>query len=133
MSLRQGGFKNPFGGRRPTGQSNSFIISLNIKANLPFKLPLNIPLKPYFDIGYYDDARRPIASDATFNDQLMYSGGFMLDFVDGMFGFYFPLINSDNILEGYSTANSSSYWVRVAFNIDLNRANPWRVIDRVGF
>ena len=57
----------------------------------------------------------------------------MLDFMGGMFGIYFPLINSDNILEGYSGKNSSSYWVRVSFNVDLNRANPWRVVDRLSF
>ena len=132
ISLEQGGFKNPFGGTQALGQSNNFIFSMNIKSDLPFKLPLNIPLKPYFDIGYFDDAR-PISSEATFNDQLMYSGGFMLDFMDGVFGIYFPLINSANINDIYKGRDNNSYWTRISFNLDLNRANPWRVVDRLSF
>ncbi len=132
ISLEEGGFKNPFGGTQSTGQSNNFLISMNVKADLPFKLPLKIPLKPYFDIGYFDDAR-PIASDATFNDQLMYSGGFMFDFFDGAFGVYFPLINSENIKTNYDSRGEGKYGARISFNINLNRANPWRIVDRLEF
>ena len=132
VSLEEGGLKTPFGGTYPTGQSNSFIFSMNIKADLPFKLPLQIPLKPYFDIGYFEDAR-PIASAATFSDQLMYSGGFMFDFFDGFFGIYFPIINSENINTNYESIGSGKYWARITFNLDLNRANPWRIVDRLEF
>ena len=132
ISLEEGGFKNPFGGTVATGQSNNLLVSLNVKADLPFKLPLRIPLKPYFDIGYYDDAR-PIASDATFEDQLMYSGGFMFDFFDGIFGVYFPLVNSKNINTVYDGQDNKSYAARISFNLDLNRANPWRIVDRLSF
>lgn len=132
VSLREGGFKTPFGGKTATGQSNNFIVSMNIKADLPMKLPLNLPLKPYFDIGYFDDAR-PIASEATFEDQLMWSGGFMLDFFNGGLGVYFPVINSENINTIYDSQGSGKYWARIAYSVDLHRANPWRMVDRISF
>lgn len=132
VSLREGGFKTPFGGSQSLGQSNNFIVSLNIKADLPFKLPLNIPLKPYFDIGYFDNAQ-PTGSGASFSDQLMYSGGFMFDFFNGIFGIYLPVVNSENISNIYDGRGDGKYWARIAFNLDLNRASPWRIVDRMEF
>ena len=129
ISIDQGGFKNAFGGTRSTGQSNNFIIAFNIKADLPKDLPLKLPLKPYFDWGYWDNAM-PSADGASFKDQVMWSGGVMLDFFDGIFGVYFPIVNSDNIKSNYGDGN---YGTRISFNLDLNKANPWRLVDRIEF
>lgn len=128
VSLEEGGFKNPFGGLYKTGQSNNFILALNMKADLPFKLPLRIPLKPYFDIGYFD---APPVEDVP--DQLMWSGGLMFDFWDGIFGIYFPLINSENINTNYESTGDGKYWARISYNLDFNRTNPWRLVDRLSF
>jgi hypothetical protein len=57
----------------------------------------------------------------------------MFDFFDGMFGIYFPLINSENINTNYETTGDGKYWARISYNLDFNRANPWRVVDRLTF
>ncbi len=134
VSLRDGGFKNPFGGtlNGGPGHSNNFLISMNIKADLPFKFPIKIPLKPYFDIGYFDKAHLE-SSVSTFSDQLMYSGGFMFEFFDGVFGIYFPLINSKNLKTDYQSRGGGKYWARISYNLDFHRANPWRIVDRLSF
>ncbi len=132
VSIADGGFKNAFGSAYTVGRSNSFLIALNMKADLPQNFPLKLPIKPYFDIGYFDNAQ-PIAQDDTFSDQLLWSGGFMLDFADGIFGIYFPLVNSDNLNMQYDAAFGGSYWNRVTFSLDLKKLDPWEMIDRISF
>jgi Peptidase family M1 domain len=98
VSQGQGGFKAAFG--EPfagvIGNSNNYILALNLKADLPQRLPLGIPLKPYFDLGYFDDAT-PLGKDRPRNEQLLWSGGLLLDFFKGGFEIYFPLVNSKTL------------------------------------
>lgn len=130
ISIRDGGFKNVIGRGFSLGRSNSFILSANLKAALPRKVLRRLPLKPYFDIGYFHDAS-PLADNASFSDQLLWSGGLMLDFGNETFAVYFPLVNSKNIQGRY--VERGSYWKRIAVSIDLHRLNPWRVVDRLEF
>lgn len=130
IHIREGGMKNAFGSPFMIGQSNNFIISCNIKADLPRRLPLGLPLKPYFDFGYFDNATS-IGSDATFSDQFLWSGGLMLEFLNGNMGIYFPLVNSENMKIPY--AEKDSYWGRVTFNINFNNLSPWKVVDDLEF
>jgi hypothetical protein len=130
ISIHEGGMKNAFGSAYGIGQSNNFIFSCNIKADLPRRLPLGIPLKPYFDFGYFDNAT-PLGDNATFSDQFLWSGGLMLEFFKGRIGLYFPLINSENMDIPY--ADKDNYWGRVTFNIDFQRLNPWEIVDGLEF
>lgn len=47
-------------------------------------LPSKLPLKPYFDFGYYDDAK-PINNNLEFADQVWWQGGLALEFGKGVF------------------------------------------------
>ena len=132
ISLRDGGMKNAFSSAFGLGQSNNYILALNIKADLPPDLPLNIPLKPYFDLGYFDNAT-PTGQGASISDQLLYSGGLMLDFFDGIIGVYFPLINSENMDIPYQEREDGKFIGRVTFSLDFHRLNPWRAVDRIRF
>jgi len=128
----QGNLKTAFGRRFGIGQSNNFIFSFNLKADLPQDLPFDLPLKPYLDIGYYDNAT-PLGADAEFKDQLLVSGGVMLDFIDGAFAVYFPLFNSDNIKMLHGDLEGGKYWGRITYNLDLTKFNAWKMVDRIEF
>jgi hypothetical protein len=142
IHLNDGGMKFALGGGQSfPGRSNNFMFAINLEADLPQDLPLNLPLKPYLDIGYFDDAR-PNPTYDTFDKQLWWSGGFMLDFFDGIVGVYFPVINSKNgtlEISGEPDPNGlrslyrgqGNYWSRISFHIDFNRLNPWRALDRM--
>ncbi len=130
VTIREGGMKNVIGGGFYLGRSNNYIISLNLKSDLPMRLPLNLPLKPYFDIGYFDNAQ-PTGVNDSFKDQLLWSGGITLEVMNQAFAIYFPLINSKNIQDRY--AERGNYWHRVAFTIDLKRLNPLRFAERLDF
>ncbi len=109
VTQTQGGFKGafgaPFGG--VIGNSNNFILALNLKSDLPQKLPLGIPLKPYFDIGYFDDATI-IGKDRPFNEQLVWSGGFVLEMFKGGLEIYLPLVNSKTLKRQYCEQSGGS-------------------------
>jgi hypothetical protein len=126
VSIRDGGMKVAVDPAFNLGRSNNFIASFNLWADLP--LPKFIPIKPYFDIGYFDNAM-PTGQEDTFRDQLLWSGGLMLNFFNGIAGVYFPLVNSANIRDRF--AERGNYFNRIAFHIDLNRLDPWRLVDEV--
>lgn len=130
VTIRDGGMKNVIGPGFGLGRSNNFIFALNFKADLPNRFPLGLPIKPYFDIGYFDNAM-PTGIEDTFEDQLLWSGGLALEFVDDIFAIYFPLINSENVEN--RLAERGSYWNRIAFTLDLQRLNPKRLLRRVEF
>lgn len=130
VAIRDGGFKTAIGTGFALGRSNNFILAFNAKADLPSGLPFNLPLKPYFDIGYFDNAM-PTGANDTFEDQLLWSAGLELELVKDAIAIYFPLLNSKNIDDRY--AERGNYWNRIAFTFDLNRLNPKAFIRKVEF
>jgi hypothetical protein len=127
INEEEGGMKNAFGGAFSDGQSNDFIFAVNFKGDLPQDLPLKLPVKPYFDIGYFSN-KQPIASDANFTDQLWWSGGVMLDF-KGIAAVHFPLFNSKNLKSLYNSRDGGSYWARITWRLDLNKLNPFEMVN----
>lgn len=130
ISLRDGAFKTPLGSGFQLGRSNNFILALNFKADLPQNLPFPLPIKPYFDIGFFDNAQ-PTGREDSFQDQLLWSGGLAIDFLDGAFGIYFPFFNSRNLQNRLE--ERGNYWTRISFNIDFQRLNPFEVVREVTF
>lgn len=130
VTIREGGMKNVIGGGFNLGRSNNYIVSMNLKSDLPVDLPLKLPLKPYFDVGYFDNAQ-PTGKNDTFKDQLLWSGGVMLEVLDQAVAIYFPLANSKNIQDRY--LERGNYWQRVSFTIDLKKLNPLHWVERIEF
>ncbi|MCB0525160.1 MAG: M1 family metallopeptidase [Saprospiraceae bacterium] len=134
-----GGFKGAFGPAYAYvfGNSNNFITSINLKSDLPFRLPLKLPVKPYFDIGYFDDASS-IGEAKSFNDQFVWSGGLMLEFLKGGLEVYFPIVNSDNLKSLYCEqaggTNKSAlfcggnYLKMISWSFKINSIDPVNII-----
>ncbi len=138
IQQREGGLKVPLGSPYSQGRSNNFIFAINLKADLPQDLPLKLPLKPYFDFGYYDDTR-PISSNLEFADQVWWQGGLALEFGKGVFGIYVPIVNSttlrgtDDLPGLYDQSGRDKWFERIAFTLDLNKLNPWKLVDGIQF
>ncbi|MDX1667745.1 MAG: hypothetical protein R3350_10960, partial [Saprospiraceae bacterium] len=71
------------------GRSNNFLLALNLSADLP----IGLPIRPYFDLGYFDSTRQT----ADFGDQLVWSGGIDIRLFNGLINVYAPLLSSRNI------------------------------------
>jgi hypothetical protein len=138
----EGGMKYGFGASRQAtvGHSNAFILSCNLKADLPQKLPWGLPLKPWFDIGYAKNLHRPAGGDPlTIKDQLFWNGGFMLEFFKGNLNVYFPLVNSKNLRNEYCATSGGSggngifcggnYLKWISWSFNLNGLDPHKVFE----
>ncbi len=125
ISLREGGMKALTGQGFAIGRSNNFIVAFNLSADLPRKFLL--PVKPYFDIGYFDNAM-PTGKDDKFSDQVLWSGGLAIELDKGAFGIYLPLLNSANLND--RLAERGNYFRRIAFSFDLHRLNPYELAKR---
>jgi hypothetical protein len=130
ISTRGGAFKSVIGQEFNLGRSNNFILAANFRADLPPDALFGIPLKPYLDLGYFDDAR-PISGRPTFDEQFLWSGGLMLSWLDEAVAIYFPLVNAGQLED--RLAERGNYWQRIAFQINLSRFNPWEAEDRLRF
>ncbi len=115
VSQTEGGFKNALGQpyAQVFGNSNDFILALNLRADVP-SVPL---LKPYFDVGYFNDAT-PIGASRPFSEQFVWSGGLMVEVLRGRLELYFPLVHSNYLSQLYRSA-TQNYWQRISWSIRI--------------
>src|SRR5690606_32591844 len=94
IRIEDGGFKNYLGSSYAmvTGNSNSFLGAINLSLDLPF-IGRYIPLKPYLDLGIYDDAT-PSGTGTKF----LFSGGLQLGEDKWPVALYLPLFGSADIM-----------------------------------
>ncbi|TNE54670.1 MAG: M1 family peptidase [Bacteroidetes bacterium] len=132
VSQTEGGFKNALGRDYAgvLGNSNSFILALNLKSDLPVRLPLGLPLKPYFDLGYFDDAT-PVGDGRPFEEQFLWSGGLMLEFFNGTLEVYFPLVHAKPIRDRYAELAGDNYFQRISWSIRIGRVTPLEVVQKL--
>ena len=142
VSQTEGGFKGAFGSAfaGTVGNSNNYILSINLKSDLPVRLPLGIPLKPYFDLGYFDDATI-IGEGRPRNEQLLWSGGLMLEFFKGGLEVYFPLANSKALKNLYCEQAGGSnpsaifcggdYRKMISWSLRLNFSDPVKMVENL--
>ncbi len=142
VSKTEGGFKSAFGSAFAStiGNSNSYLLALNLKADLPVRLPLGIPLKPYFDLGYFDDAT-VIGEDRPRSEQLLWSGGLMLEFFKGGLEIYFPLVNSKTLKDRYCEQAGGSnpsaifcggdYRKMISWSMRLRFSDPVEIVENL--
>ena len=120
ISIQDGGMKLPLGPSFNLGRSNSFAFALNLKTDLPEDFLLDLPIKPYLDIGYFDNAL-PTGANDTFTDQLLWSGGLELEIIKDFASIYFPLANSKNV--NNILKERGNYFSRVSFRLALHKIN----------
>jgi hypothetical protein len=90
-------------------------------------LPVNIPLKVFFDIGTYADAWKKDAE----GDHFLFDGGFQLSLLKNTVNIYVPLIYS-SIYKNYiqsTLEKKDRFWKRISFSIDIANFNL-RTIDK---
>jgi len=133
IALRDGGLKAPFGSAINTGRSNNFVFAVNMKADLPQDLPLNLPLRPYFDLGYFKEYRPSVFNSPDFNSatQFWWSFGVALEWGDDLVGIYFPIVSSKTGLENLDDLyrTRGNYFSRISFHINFQKLNPWKIAD----
>lgn len=124
LAQTDGGFKGAFGPNAANlGSSNNFVLALNLKADLPKLLPVSLPIKPYLDLGYFDNpAYRG-------NEQFLWSGGLMLEFFNGGLELYFPLAHSKNLRDQYRSQADGKYLNTITWSMRLRFGDPLEMVE----
>lgn len=130
VSQTEGGFKGAFGAPFASiiGNSNNYMLALNLKADLPQRLPFGIQLKPYFDIGYFDDATL-IGQDRPRRTVALERRVFVLEFYKGAFEFYLPIVSSKILKDRYSEQRDGNYLRNITWSVRVPFREPGEVIE----
>jgi len=125
VSQSDGGFKGAFGtsSAATIGNSNNFVLALNLKSDLPKLLPVWLPIKPYLDLGYYGNP------NVRNNEQFLWSSGLMLEFFKGGLEFYFPLAHSKNLRALYQGQASGNYLKTISWSMRLRFGDPLEMVE----
>lgn len=130
VSLREGGFKAAIENIQFAGASNTFIFAINLKSDIPIKLPFRtkyIKLKPFLDIGYHKNAD-PTVTINSIAEEIWVSGGIMIDLWDGAGGIYLPLFGTDNLENKIKSFVGTEFYKRITFSFNLSRIRPEKVV-----
>ncbi|NNE15108.1 MAG: hypothetical protein HKN51_09040, partial [Saprospiraceae bacterium] len=125
FEISDGGFKNTYTDYNTVGMSNDYLLSLNLKSDLPFKILKVISTRPYLDLAY--SSTKEVLADPL-EGQFYYSAGLSFEIGD-IGGIYLPLFNSENLNINYT---GSSLFSRLSFRINFNALSPWRYSDEIG-
>lgn len=123
IQYREGGMRYVVGAANlaNVGRSQSFVTSVNLAADLPFKLPLGLKVRPYFDAGYYADG-----SDITdIGETIIWTGGVSLSLWKDVIEVNFPVATSSNL-----KLYTGDYGQQISFVIDLKEFDPWRILRK---
>ena len=124
IGQRGGGFKTTLGSQNNIGFTNDFAFAVNVESHLPINTPKFLPLRLFFDFGYY--TTKPTETDPLIGNTLV-SGGIALNYFDFL-KIYLPLFNSAAINEIYEIDGISTLG-RVSFSINLAKYNPFKLVD----
>tara|TARA_B100000809_G_C15131020_1_gene528409 strand:+ start:606 stop:3605 length:3000 start_codon:yes stop_codon:yes gene_type:complete len=98
----------------PFGVSNTMLFTTNLYLTLPY-----VPL-----VGIYSDMGITEIGGST---EIMYDAGLGLRFIDNNFGIYFPLVESQNLIDAYETG--IKYGQKIKFTLNLNAFNPEKLMQ----
>ena len=124
-------FTLPAGNPTEVGFSNSFVLALNLSLDLPVNLPHFLKLKPYFDIGYFDDTRPASLRSAT---KTLMSGGIQWDIFGDVLSIYVPVYFSGKPLDEDPNSfkalmsKRGGFLDRITFSLNLKTLNPRKLI-----
>ena len=109
MAMGYGGFKIP----TAVGQSNSWLVAMNVKAGIPIGLPLGV----FLDVGYGYN------TSANIN----YDFGIHVPLIDDVFEIYFPVFWSQDIQSAID-ANGTTYGQLIRFTLHVEKINPFQLL-----
>ncbi len=126
VSITDGGFKNAITRQFIDGITNRYIMAVNLSSDLP-QLPKWLPLRPYVD-GGYTAGLEPRQPNAPFDQNIFYSGGIGIHFLNDVFNIYIPIVNSENIERFYN--ERGGFLSRISFSWQVGLARPGDILRR---
>ncbi|RYZ55574.1 MAG: M1 family peptidase [Sphingobacteriales bacterium] len=130
VSIRDGGFKIPTPlYSSPLGRSDNWLAAVNIKTDLPFRLPLRL----FFDIGSFANADKLNPS----GNKMLFDGGVEFHLYD-IVNVYLPLVMSKDFKDYRNSIQGDNNLLKgIVFSVQLQKINwlkaPSGVLKILGF
>ena len=115
IALRDGAFKS----MNPLGSFRTRLISFNIEADFPGKLPFRF----FGDLATYNDFSSTIDKVYGFKQSFTYDAGICLSLAKEVVVIYLPLLRSKEIKE-YEKQNNLKLADQIRFVFDISKMNP---------
>lgn len=115
------------------GKTDDWLVAANFSTSIPSSvnplslLPVNIPIKLFFDLGTYADAWNPNATA----DRFIFDAGIQISLLKETVNIYIPLIYS-KVYKDYIQSvieKKGRIWKTISFSIDISNFS-FRKIDR---
>ncbi|MEM9526929.1 MAG: M1 family metallopeptidase, partial [Bacteroidota bacterium] len=123
LGLQQGGFRAPISRAFNFGQSNTYLMALNLDADLPFNTE-GIPLGVFLDAGYYGTKA---TSSEPISGEFSWVAGPSLSFMGGKVGVFLPVVADPDTKA--LLLQRGNLLRRISFRLNLSEFLPWRWID----
>lgn len=115
------------------GKTDDWLVAANFSTTIPRSinplsiLPVNIPLKLFFDIGTYADSWKQGAT----SDRFLFDAGLHIPLIKETVNIYIPILYS-NIYKEYiqsTIEKQGRFWKKISFSIDISNFS-FKKIDR---
>ncbi len=103
----------------PLGQTDQWMIALNIKSPKFFKLPVKL----FVDVVTSDGR-------AMLTEKVLYSAGFEICVWKDIFEIYVPLVYSKDIASTLKLNNRTTFFETIRFTFNLNKISPRDLIEK---
>ncbi|MCK4664935.1 MAG: M1 family metallopeptidase [Bacteroidales bacterium] len=110
----------------PFGQTNDWLLALNLTSSLPFDA--KIPVKLYANFAAFGNALQ--IQNYPDVKSFAYETGVIFSIINDVFEIYFPFIVSEDI-NNYSNEITDNYWQKVRFILNINELNLFNFIKQM--
>jgi hypothetical protein len=117
MIGNDGGFVTP----TPLGQTNDWLLAVNLRMNVPGKLPLRL----FGNIATFSNANEVLENNEVF----IYEAGVTLIFFRNIAEISVPLFISKD-MQRVMDLNNKKYYERIRFILNLDAINPFKVVKK---
>ncbi|MCK4663765.1 MAG: M1 family metallopeptidase [Bacteroidales bacterium] len=107
----------------PFGQTNDWLLALNLTSSLPFDAKM--PVKLYANFAAFGNATK--IQNYPNVKSFAYEAGANISIISDVFEIYFPFIVSEDI-NNYSNEITDNYWQKVRFTLYLNKLNMFNLV-----
>ena len=115
------------------GKTDDWLSAINLTTSIPKNinplelLPINIPIKLFFDIGTYAEAWHKNSSTGRF----LYDAGLQISLFKDVLNVYLPLVYSKVYGDYFkSTITEKRFLKNISFNIDIQQLNTSKLFSQ---